>query len=151
MLGSNWSMSIPERSGYSGMTSNCPGRKKAISRCHEAPLSNPRPSAPGEYRSDIDGAVVVHADGSIRMRDSELLAGSGIMLRDAVTRVPKLTDCTLADAVRMATRNPAAAIGLPAGSLETGSFADLVLFRWNENCCEIEIVAVIVRDQSART
>ena len=94
--------------------------------------------------------MVVAADGSIRMRDSHLLAGSGIALNEAVARAPGLSGCTLADAVRMATSNPAAALGLQAGSIQVGADADLVLFRWKEGDSDLEIEDVVVRGVSLR-
>lgn len=78
-------------------------------------------SAPGLYRSPIGGDVVVGGDGSIRMRDTGLLAGSGIALRDALTRVAGLQGASLGDAVRMATANPANFLNAQCGTLAVGS------------------------------
>ena len=105
-------------------------------------------SPPGDYLAEIGGAVAIQPDGSIRMRDSGLLAGSGIALKDAIARAPALGGCTLADALRMATVNPAAALQLEAGSLKVGASADIVLFHWREGSHALEIVEVKVRGKS---
>lgn len=103
--------------------------------------------APGHYQSHIGGEVTVHPDGSIRMRDSGLLAGSGIALSDAVSRAPALSGCSLGDAVRMATQNPAELLGLKAGRLTVGAPANLLLFRWNEGDLSLQMEEVVMHGQ----
>jgi N-acetylglucosamine-6-phosphate deacetylase len=54
------------------------------------------------------------------------LAGTAILLDEAVRRWHRLTGATLAQAVAAASEQPAAAVGLPAG-IDPGARADLVL------------------------
>ena len=58
------------------------------------------------------------------------LAGSTLTLNKAIYNMVHMVGVSLPDAVRMATLNPARAIGLDRtkGSIEIGKDADLVLF-----------------------
>jgi N-acetylglucosamine-6-phosphate deacetylase len=69
--------------------------------------------------------LVLGPDGVARTPDG-VLAGSAILLDDAVRRWTTLTEATLAEAIMAASEAPAAAIGLPP-PLAIGSRADLVL------------------------
>ncbi|MGI4826844.1 MAG: N-acetylglucosamine-6-phosphate deacetylase, partial [Janthinobacterium lividum] len=101
-------------------------------------------SPAGEYTTPIGGTVVVGSDGSIRMRDLGLLAGSGIALRDAVARAVSLAGIPLADSIRMATSNPGRFAG-GCGCLQTGAVADLFTFRWTPGDRTLHIQDVYVR------
>lgn len=103
--------------------------------------------AQGHYRSHIGGEVTVHADGTIRMRDGGLLAGSGIMLKDAVARAPNMSGCTLGQAIRMATSNPADVLGLKVGRIAVGASADLMLFRWKQGDISLQLQEVVIRGE----
>lgn len=102
----------------------------------------------GEYQSPIGGSVLIGKDGAIRMPGTGLLAGSGIALQEAVARAPHLGACTLAGAIRMATHNPAVALGIARGCLHPGASADIILFRWNESDRNLQIADVLVRGTS---
>lgn len=104
-------------------------------------------SPAGRYTAPVGGDVVVGNDGSIRLHESGLLAGSGIALRDAVARAALLGGITLGEAVKMATRNAAAAIGLH-GWKETGITADLLLFRWKDGDLSLDVQDIFVRGRS---
>ena len=60
-----------------------------------------------------------------------------------------VTDATLADAVQMATANPARLLGVDdrVGSVEVGREASLTLFRWQEGMPSLSTVATIVRGE----
>ena len=105
-------------------------------------------SAAGDYRSAIGGEVTVGEDGAIRMRVNGLLAGSGIVLKDAVARAAAVRGCTFADAVQMATANPANCLGLGRGTTQVGASADLLLFRWEPGASTLQVVDVLVRGVS---
>lgn len=105
-------------------------------------------SAPGDYTSPIGGDVTVGRDGSIRMRDNGLLAGSGIVLKDAVARAAALPGSSLGDAVQMATANPANCLGLQRGVAVVGVAADLLRFRWSPGSSTLQIVDVLVQGKS---
>ncbi|MEG9430949.1 N-acetylglucosamine-6-phosphate deacetylase [Terriglobus sp. ADX1] len=98
---------------------------------------------PGHYHSHIGGDVTVYADGSIRMRESGLLAGSGITLNDAVARAPMMSGCTLGQAIRMATSNPADVLALKTGRIAVGAPADLLLFHWKHGDTSLQIQEVV--------
>ncbi|MES2390304.1 MAG: amidohydrolase family protein [Acidobacteriota bacterium] len=106
-------------------------------------------SAPGRYHSVIGQDVEVGLDGSIRMGDTGLLAGSGIALKDAVAHVAGLQGCTLRDAVRMATVNPCGFLRDREGLLCEGAPADLLLLRWSTEKRALELVDVLVLGRSA--
>ena len=57
-----------------------------------------------------------------------VLAGSVLTMDRAVANVQRFTGIPLADAVRLATRNPARMLGLQTGAVAPGSDADFVLF-----------------------
>jgi N-acetylglucosamine-6-phosphate deacetylase len=90
-------------------------------------VSDASPAAaapPGRYT--LGGAPLQRgADGVARTPDG-VLAGSAILLDEAVRGWAGLTGATLAEAVAAATEAPAAVVGLPA-PLAAGSPADLVL------------------------
>jgi N-acetylglucosamine-6-phosphate deacetylase len=82
---------------------------------------------PGEYQ-DRSGNFTV-SDRGITAAD-KTLAGSNLTMMGAVQNMINFTGCTLNDAIRMATINPAKLIGVDQrkGSLERGKDADLVIF-----------------------
>jgi N-acetylglucosamine-6-phosphate deacetylase len=83
-------------------------------------------AAASEGRYTIGGVALVRGpDGTARTPDG-VLAGSAILLDDAVRAWTALTGATLAEAIMAASDEPAAAIGLPR-PLAVGSRADLVL------------------------
>jgi N-acetylglucosamine-6-phosphate deacetylase len=90
--------------------------------------------------------VVVEADGSIRLRDSGLLAGSGIALKDAVARSVMLGGCSLGEAVAMATRNPGRFVK-GRGLIEVGASADLIRFRWAGGDRSLAIADVLIQGE----
>ena len=79
----------------------------------------------GTYRL---GEIVVTVDGNITRNQRGGLAGSVLTLDRAVRNLIEITGCTLAQAVRAASRSPAEALGLDdRGNLDPGRNADLVL------------------------
>ena len=90
-------------------------------------VSDASPAAaapPGPYAMG-DTPIERTSDGVARTSDG-VLAGSAILLDDAVRGWAAFTNATLAEAIAAATEAPSAAIGLPA-PLTQGSPADLVL------------------------
>jgi N-acetylglucosamine-6-phosphate deacetylase len=87
--------------------------------------ASPAAAAPeGQYT--IGGVTLVRGPDGIARRPDGVLAGSAIMLDDAVRAWTALTGATLAQAIMAGSEEPAAAIGLPR-PLAVGSGADLVL------------------------
>jgi N-acetylglucosamine-6-phosphate deacetylase len=81
----------------------------------------------GEY--DLGGQMVISKNGEARLKDGSL-AGSTLNLNLAVKNMINLFDTSLIDAVKMASINPAKAIGYDniIGSVQPGKIADLILF-----------------------
>ncbi len=81
----------------------------------------------GEY--SLGGLPVTVRDGVARLADGTL-AGSTLTMNQAVKNFMDYTGCSLPEAVRCASLNPARLLGLEQrkGSLEGGKDADLVIF-----------------------
>lgn len=83
----------------------------------------------GRYRSPIGGEVEVGPDGRLGVAGTPYLAGAGHLLAQNVATAVNLVGLSLADALRLATRNPGAFAG-GRGQLEAGARADLLRFRF---------------------
>jgi N-acetylglucosamine-6-phosphate deacetylase len=85
---------------------------------------------PGRHRA-FGAEVEVRADGSVHLAGTPYLAGSGLRLWEAVPNVMRMAGATFAEAIQMATANPAALLGCAGerGSLRVGARADITLFR----------------------
>ena len=101
----------------------------------------------GEYKTNVGGTVVVAQDGSIRSKESELLAGYGITLKDAVARTVMDGGVSLGNAVRMATENPGR-YAAGRGVLRPGEPADLVRFQRSQGDRTLDIVDVHVMGEA---
>jgi N-acetylglucosamine-6-phosphate deacetylase len=83
---------------------------------------------PGEYER-FGKTVVVHPNGMIALPSQNVLAAASFLITKGVGNIMRFTQCSLADAVHLATRNPARLIGLEdRGEIIPGKRADLVLF-----------------------
>ncbi len=101
----------------------------------------PAGCAPGPYQLG-EVAVELHADGSVRMKGGERLAGSALKMDAAVSKAMQLAGVNLRDAITMATRNPAR-VGRISGrqrGLTPGERADLVRFEYDRAARAIRIV-----------
>lgn len=97
---------------------------------------------PGFYS---EGVREVLPSGKVVMAGTPYLSGAGHLLDTCVANAVRLTDLTLAQAVRCATEIPARLLGLERkGSLRQGWDADLTLFRFHEEG-PLEIVATLRR------
>ncbi len=83
----------------------------------------------GDGTYTLAGGPVFVREGVVRLADGRL-AGSTLTMPDAVRNLILYTGCTLPEAVRCATLNPARLLGLAQqkGTLEEGKDADLVVF-----------------------
>jgi N-acetylglucosamine-6-phosphate deacetylase len=86
----------------------------------------------GEY--DLGGQTVVVKNGEAHLKD-DTIAGSTLTLDKAVLNMVKYIKVPLVDAIKMASLNPAKAIGMDhlLGSIQVGKVADLVLLDENLN------------------
>jgi len=91
----------------------------------------------GEY--DADGEkVVLSPEGKLTLPSQDVLYGAAVPLRAGIGNLMRFTDCSMAEAVHAATRNPARLYGLSdRGELLPGKRADLILFRMNNGRVEI--------------
>ena len=93
---------------------------------------------PGEYTYD-DRAVVLTPEGMVKYPAQNVLAGAASPISKCVGKVMQFTGCSLADAVHMATRNPAKLYGFTdRGEIEPGKRADLILFTVDDNVISIK-------------
>ncbi len=89
---------------------------------------------PGIYKwGDLD--IEVTPEGRLNLHGTPFLAGAGHLLDWDIPHFMRYSDCSLAEAVTLVTRNPARMAGMPAGygTLEPGAPANLTLFDFRKN------------------
>ena len=109
---------------------------------------------PGVYdRTYGEESVEIHKNGKISLAGTPYLAGAARFLDLGIANMATMTDAALADAVDMATRNPARLLGLDdqLGELAVGRQANLTLFRWQPEMAALEIVATVVTGEMVYT
>ena len=100
---------------------------------------------PGRYRTAVGGLVELSGTGRLSPVGSPMLAGSAVSLVDCV-RTAVGTGCAgFADAIAMATHNPARLLGLAPAEIEVGAPTDLAVFRY-EPGHDPEATAIVVND-----
>ncbi len=79
------------------------------------------------------------------------LAGSVLEMHEAIAKMALFSGASLREAVRMATSNPAAFLGVAheRGALASGRRADLVLFRWDGRAETLEVRATLAAGELA--
>ncbi len=101
---------------------------------------SPAGCEPGVFRvGHIE--VRLSSDNSVRLTDSGRLAGSALKMDHGVENIMKFTGVSLGQALRMATVNAAAGMGLEGrrGFLEPGDICDLILFRYDSDRKKIDV------------
>ncbi len=98
---------------------------------------------PGRYESPIGGAVEVSADGRLGVVGTPYLAGAGHLLNHNIARAIEVAGLTLAQALELATRNPARFVG-GRGALEPGLRADVTRFLWQPGRASLSVTDVFV-------
>lgn len=100
---------------------------------------------PGLYEGNKGQMLEITAAGRIQVAGTPYLAGSGLRLHEGVGNAVRYAGISLAEAIKLATRNPARLFGVwdTYGRLETGCSADLLLFRWDESAAEVAVMATI--------
>jgi N-acetylglucosamine-6-phosphate deacetylase len=84
---------------------------------------------PGDRRTPVGGEVTLHEGKRLTLRGGELLAGAVKSLDECLSWTVAAAGIPLTDAVRMASENPAALLGLTArGRLQAGAAADLAVY-----------------------
>lgn len=85
---------------------------------------------PGKYLNTEGDTIELTQEGMLKYPAQNVLAGSASPLKKGVANVMKVTGCSLADAIKMASTNPAKLYGLnDRGVIEVGKRADLILFQ----------------------
>ncbi len=84
---------------------------------------------PGQYLNEDGESIELTPEGMLRYPAQKVLFGSVLPISRGVVHIMEVTGCTLADAIRMASTNPAKLYGLnDRGGIEPGKRADLILF-----------------------
>lgn len=86
----------------------------------------------GNGKYDLGGQTVI-VEGQRASLEDGTLAGSVLRLPEAIQNMKHITDCSVIDAINMASLNPAHLLGLEQhkGSISVGKDADLVVFDEN--------------------
>ena len=136
-----------------------PGFLKVALRAKGIPRSvlvtdaaTPAGAAPGRYRLG-ELAVELTAAGRVVLAGSDRLAGSALRMDRGVENLMRLAELPLADAVRMATVNPARAGRVPGRTqgLAAGDRADFVQFRFDEAGKRIDVTGAWVSGERVYT
>ena len=102
--------------------------------------------APGKYITSTSDTVELTPEGMIIFPAQKVLYGSASPITRGVGHIMEVTGCSLRQAIRMASTNPAAFYGLKdRGRIKPGKRADLILFSLNNN--KIEILKTIVEGE----
>ena len=84
---------------------------------------------PGEYKNEEGETIELTKEGMLRLPAQNVLYGSASPISRGVARILKITGCSLGEAIRMSSTNPAKLYGLSdRGVIEAGKRADLILF-----------------------
>jgi N-acetylglucosamine-6-phosphate deacetylase len=104
--------------------------------------SSPAGAKPGRY-SLGEQAVILTEDNRVLLADQDKLAGSALRMDHGIQNLMKLAGMSLADAVTMATVNPARVGAVPGRTkgLAPGDRADFVLFRFDAEQKTIRVEA----------
>jgi len=99
---------------------------------------------PGIYKWG-DLSVQVHDDGHLGLAGTGFMAGAAHLLDWDVAHFLRFTGCTLAEALRLCTRNPARFLGLPESfaSLDKGAPANLVLFTFQPGDERLQVLRTL--------
>jgi len=101
---------------------------------------------PGEYKTETGETIELTKEGMLRYPAQNVLYGSASPITKGVGHVMKVTGCTIADAVKMASTNPAELYGLDdRGELIPGKRADIILFTLDNY--KVNIIKTYVRGE----
>ncbi len=88
---------------------------------------------PGKYLNMVGDTLELTPEGAVMYPAQNVLSGSGSALPKGVGNVLKVTGCSLAQVIQMASTNPARLYGLnDRGELKAGMRADLILFTMDD-------------------
>ena len=98
--------------------------------------------------SELGGQKVLVKNGKATLADGTI-AGSVLTMNQAVKNFKDNTGASLAETVAMASANPARELGLPAGAIVPGKWADLVIFDKDITICRTIVNGQVVYDRLA--
>ena len=85
---------------------------------------------PGKYLTEEGETIELTPEGMLKYPAQDVLYGSASPVKKGVVNVMKVTGCSLAEAIRMTSLNPAKLYGLnDRGEIATGKRADIILFQ----------------------
>jgi N-acetylglucosamine-6-phosphate deacetylase len=94
---------------------------------------------PGEYKNEDGETIELLSNGLLRYPAQNVLYGSAAPMNKGIGHIMKVTGCSLGDAIRMASTNPARLYGLnDRGEIKPGMRADLVLFSMDDYQMQIK-------------
>ena len=98
---------------------------------------------PGQYKTETGETIELTKEGKLYYPAQNVLYGSASPITNGVGHIMEVTGCSLANAIQMASTNPAKLYGLnDRGVLEVGKRADLVLFTLED--FEVQIIKTFV-------
>jgi N-acetylglucosamine-6-phosphate deacetylase len=101
---------------------------------------------PGQYKTQTGETIELTKEGKLHYPAQQVLYGSASPLTKGVGYVMKVTGCSLADAIKMASTNPAKLYNLTdRGLLEVGKRADLVIFSMED--FEVQVQKTFVKGE----
>ena len=100
----------------------------------------------GEYKNKKGETIIKTQEGNLRFSGQEGgLYGSATPLSRGVGHIMKVTGCSLANAIRMVTVNPARLHNMnDRGKLEPGKRADIILFSLSDSRIACRIVSIFI-------
>jgi N-acetylglucosamine-6-phosphate deacetylase len=94
---------------------------------------------PGIYKTQTGETIELTKEGKLHYPEQQVLYGSASPITKGVGYIMKVTGCSLADAIQMASTNPAKLYNLDdRGVLEIGKRADLILFTLDDFVIDIQ-------------
>jgi N-acetylglucosamine-6-phosphate deacetylase len=94
---------------------------------------------PGQYKTETGETIELTKEGKLYYPAQNVLYGSASPITKGVGHIMEVTGCSLADAIQMASTNPAKLYGLnDRGTLEVGKRADLILFTLDDFKIDIQ-------------
>lgn len=97
---------------------------------------------PGRYQSG-EREVELTSERCVRLVGTDYLAGSAIELARGVENSVRFAGISLEQAISLATVQPARLLGIAdrVGSISEGMEANLIIFRWDESTCRMDLMA----------
>ena len=103
---------------------------------------------PGTYDTAVGSRVELLPSGRLILQGTPYLAGSASALPDGIANAVRHAGATLAEAVRLATANPARLLGIDGpggkGSVRSGSSADLAVFHLDPLTRDLRVELMVV-------